>query len=71
MKRAMLESAEVRVLLLDHTKFHRRALFKFADLTEFDHVVLDSGTPQAQIDELTDAGVQLMIADDPRQGSSL
>ena len=70
-KRAMLESAEVRVLLLDHTKFHRRALFKFADLTEFDHVVLDSGTPQAQIDELTDAGVQLMIADDPRSESSL
>lgn len=62
-KRAMLESSEVKVLLLDHTKFGRRALFKFADLTEFDHVVLDSGTPEEQVSQLREAGVAVMIAD--------
>lgn len=63
-KRAMLESAEKRVLLLDHTKFGRRALFKFADLTEFDHVVVDAHTPRGIIDRLCDLGVHLMVVGD-------
>lgn len=61
-KRAMLESAERKVLLLDHSKFNRRALFKFADLTEFDHVVIDAGTSPTQVNQLREAGVQVTIA---------
>ena len=62
-KRAMLESAETRVLLLDHTKFGRRALFKFADLTEFDHVVVDAHTPRGILSQLSDLGVHLMVVE--------
>lgn len=62
-KRAMLESAETRVLLLDHTKFGRRALFKFADLTEFDHVVVDAHTPRDTLTRLADLGVHLLVAE--------
>ena len=61
-KRAMLDSAEVRVLLLDHTKFRRRALYSFAQLDEFDHVFLDAGTPDALVTELRAAGVKITIA---------
>lgn len=64
-KRAMLESAETRVLLLDHTKFGRRALFKFADLTEFDHVVVDAHTPRGILGQLSDLGVHLMVVETP------
>ncbi len=61
-KRAMLESAETRVLLLDHTKFNRRALFKFADLQEFDHVVVDDKVSQTVLAHLRDTGVQVTVA---------
>ncbi len=61
-KRAMLDSATVSVMLLDHSKFTRQALFEFADLTEFTHVVVDDATPQKKIDELREAGVNLTVA---------
>ncbi|WP_130864936.1 DeoR/GlpR family DNA-binding transcription regulator [Acidipropionibacterium timonense] len=61
-KRAMLDSAESKVLLLDHTKFNRRALFKFADLQEFDHVIVDALTPATVITHLEGLGVQVTVA---------
>jgi DeoR/GlpR family transcriptional regulator of sugar metabolism len=61
-KRAMLESAETRVLLLDHTKFNRRALFKFADLQEFDHVVVDDEVSPAMVAHLEETGVAVTVA---------
>lgn len=65
-KRAMIESAEKRVLLMDHTKFNRRALFKFAELLEFDHVIVDSGVPTVMLSQLRETGVQVVVAgDDP------
>ncbi|REB69484.1 alkaline phosphatase [Cutibacterium namnetense] len=68
-KRAMLESAEKRILLLDHTKFGRRALFKFADLTEFDHVVVDARTSRGILDQLRDLGVHLLVVGDDADDS--
>lgn len=44
-KSEMLRVAETSVLLVDHTKFERRSVHKFADLADFDVVVTDSGTP--------------------------
>ncbi|WP_027588107.1 DeoR/GlpR family DNA-binding transcription regulator [Acidipropionibacterium thoenii] len=61
-KRAMLDAAETKVLLLDHTKFNRRALFKFADLQEFDHVVVDSKTSPEVLRHLEETGVQVRVA---------
>lgn len=51
-KRALIAAAETKVLLVDHTKFERRALFRLCALSEFDHVVVDSATPEATLDAL-------------------
>ncbi len=61
-KRAMLASSEESILLLDHTKFRRRALFSFARLDEFDHVFVDDDTPADLVKELRAAGVHLTVA---------
>ncbi|MGA4670856.1 DeoR/GlpR family DNA-binding transcription regulator [Propionibacteriaceae bacterium Y1923] len=43
-KRAMLRAGRRKILLLDHTKFQRRALHAFAELGEFDTVMVDHRT---------------------------
>lgn len=61
-KQAMLCSADTRVLVLDHTKFLRRALHAFAGLADFDVVVVDAGTPRHVQDHLVELGVRLLVA---------
>lgn len=61
-KRAMLLAAERKVLLLDHSKFSRRALFKFAELHEFDEVIVDDGVEQAVVDALHAQEVPVEVA---------
>ncbi|MDN6510953.1 MAG: DeoR/GlpR family DNA-binding transcription regulator [Corynebacterium sp.] len=41
-KRALLDTAPVKVLVVDSTKFGAPGVFKIADVTEFDHVVVDN-----------------------------
>lgn len=61
-KRAMFESARQRILLMDHTKFERRALHRFAHLREFDVVIVDRDIPVALMRKMKDAGVNLVVA---------
>ncbi len=61
-KRAMIESSSTRFLLLDHTKFTRRALHTFADITEFDLVVTDAATPQPVREAAESLGVTVLAA---------
>lgn len=61
-KAAMLRSSEVRVLLIDNSKFGRRALFKFAELGDFDHVVVDAEAPEEELGRLEAAGVHVVVA---------
>lgn len=61
-KRAMLLAAERKVLLLDHTKFSRRALFRFAELSDFDQVIVDDGAQGAVIDALRAREVPVRVA---------
>ncbi|MCF2706043.1 DeoR/GlpR transcriptional regulator [Arcanobacterium haemolyticum] len=61
-KRAMLDSAENKILLLDHTKFARRALYEFASLSEFTHVVVDDETPEECISMMREEGVNILIS---------
>ena len=61
-KRAMFEASEKRTLLTDHTKFDLRALHRFASLTEFDNVIVDSGTPVHHIRKMRDQGINVLIA---------
>lgn len=61
-KRAMLASFQVRILLIDRSKLHRHALVRFADLTDFDHVIVDSRIPAEDAESLRERGVEPLIA---------
>jgi DeoR/GlpR family transcriptional regulator of sugar metabolism len=60
-KRAMFDAARTRILLVDHTKFEKRALHAMATLTEYDAVVVDAATPREHVDRLTRQGVQVVV----------
>ena len=62
-KRALMRTAARRVLLVDHTKFERRALHELVPLTEFDVVLSDPGLPHDERAKLLEAGVNLRIAE--------
>jgi DeoR/GlpR family transcriptional regulator of sugar metabolism len=60
-KRAMLGAAATRLLLVDHTKFERRALHALAPLTDFDHVIVDALTPEHHREDLRSRGVPVTV----------
>jgi DeoR/GlpR family transcriptional regulator of sugar metabolism len=62
LKRAFMASAELSVLLVDHTKFARRAIHRICDLTEFDAVVVDDGIDPDDRRRLTDGGANVVVA---------
>ncbi len=62
-KRAMFDSAGTRVLMLDHSKFEKRALHAHLPLTAFDVVIVDTHTPTAHVDRLRDKGITVMVAE--------
>lgn len=62
-KQAMIEQSEQPILLLEHEKFQRRALHQFARLSDFAHVVVDSGISDDLRTELLDSGVSLTVVD--------
>ncbi len=61
-KRAMLESSSTRILLADSSKFERRALHTTAPISNFDIVVVDSGTSEETREKLRNAGVKVLVA---------
>jgi DeoR/GlpR family transcriptional regulator of sugar metabolism len=61
-KRAMFEAAATRILLVDHTKFEKRALHALAHLTEYDLVIVDDKTDVAHIKRLRTQGVNVVVA---------
>lgn len=67
-KRALIEAAETRVLLVDHTKFERRALFRLCPLSDFDHIVVDSAIPAATLEALRQQHSGVTVA--PRLGDA-
>ncbi|WP_410813204.1 DeoR/GlpR family DNA-binding transcription regulator [Micromonospora sp. 067-2] len=62
-KRALMDSAARRVLLVDHSKFTKQGLHNLAPLTDFDLVVLDPATPEPTLAALRARGVPLLVAD--------
>ncbi|WGT47596.1 DeoR/GlpR family DNA-binding transcription regulator [Tessaracoccus lacteus] len=62
-KRAMVASAEKAILLLDHTKFARRALHSFAPLTDFSHIVTDSAIDPADLELVRQLGPEVVVAE--------
>ena len=63
-KHAMFASATRRILLVDHTKFGHAALYRFADLKQFDSVIVDAGLDAATAERLGGEGVRLRLAGD-------
>lgn len=53
-KRAMLDAARTKFLMVDHTKMTRRALHAFATLEEFDPVVVHHQTNAEAAEKLGD-----------------
>ncbi|MEN9955251.1 MAG: hypothetical protein RLY34_58 [Actinomycetota bacterium] len=61
-KRAMFEVATKRILLVDHTKFERRALHALARLDEFDHVIVDAATSPEEIEKMRSKDIDIIVA---------
>jgi DeoR/GlpR family transcriptional regulator of sugar metabolism len=68
-KRAMFDAARRRVLLVDHTKFEKRALHAIVPLSQFDTVIVDSGTPQRHVTRLRSKGINVVVASRARHKS--
>jgi DeoR/GlpR family transcriptional regulator of sugar metabolism len=69
-KRAMFDAAATRILLIDHTKFQKRALHAVAHLTEFDLVIVDDGTDQVDINRMRAQNINVVVAPRAQPGSS-
>ena len=61
-KRAMFDSAKERILMMDHTKFERRALYRFAHLNEFDTVIVNREIPVPTLRQIMDLGGNIVVA---------
>ena len=61
-KKAMFDSAAMRILLADHTKFERRALHAMCGLDEFDVIIVDDGTPPLQVERMKARGLNVVVA---------
>ena len=62
LKRAFIESAELSILLIDHTKFTRRAVHRICDLEEFDAVIVDDGVTPDEVLRLENGGANVIVA---------
>lgn len=60
-KRAILQSAETKILLADSSKFGRVRTAYFAQLNEIDAIVTDSGITQEWREFIEDIGITLYI----------
>jgi DeoR/GlpR family transcriptional regulator of sugar metabolism len=65
LKRAFMSSAELRVLLVDHTKTERRAVHRICALADFDAVVVDSGLEESEVERLRTSGANVVVAPTP------
>ena len=61
-KRAMFKCAKKRLLIADHTKFSKRALYSMMPIREFDVVISDAALSREHVTEIRRSGVRLIIA---------
>lgn len=66
-KKAMLAAATTKVLLLDHSKFDKRALHRFASLGDFDVIVVDADTDEDHLNMLREQVDRVLVASDRPQ----
>jgi DeoR/GlpR family transcriptional regulator of sugar metabolism len=61
-KRAMFDASARRILLVDHTKFEKRALHALVPLSRFDVVVVDARTRREDIARLESRNIRVVVA---------
>ncbi|GAA3874574.1 DeoR/GlpR family DNA-binding transcription regulator [Leifsonia kafniensis] len=61
-KRAMMNAAQRRVLMLDHSKIDHGALHRLGRIDEFTHVIVDDKVEAAVVRSFEDAGVVVLVA---------
>lgn len=61
--RMVSKAARTRIALADHTKFGRQRFAFVGPVSDIDILVTDAGTDPKYIQELRDAGLQVMVAD--------
>jgi DeoR/GlpR family transcriptional regulator of sugar metabolism len=61
-KRALMDVAERSVLLVDHTKFSKRALFQLVPLTAFSLIIVDNAIVKEDLAEVRDCGATVYVA---------
>ncbi|WP_241778077.1 hypothetical protein [Streptomyces sp. CT34] len=57
-----MAAARRKVLLVDHAKFGRQALYELAPLADFDLVISDELLPQEEQDALQSLGMRYKLA---------
>lgn len=63
LKKSMMDNADRRVLLVDHTKFGHTAANVLGSAADIDLIVTDSGTPASEVDALRHAGAEVIVVD--------
>ncbi len=62
-KQAMLSAARRKVLIVDHSKFSRRALHAIASIKDFDMVIVDSSIEVPHLQRLKQTNVEIRLAE--------
>jgi len=57
----MIGSADELIVLADHSKFGQGALSRFADISDIDTLITDSGTPQDFLEKVRNLGVDAIV----------
>lgn len=62
-KQSMLGSSRRKVLIVDHSKFERRALHAIASVRDFDLIIVDSNVAASDLQALKQTGVDIRLAE--------
>lgn len=69
--RMVSRAAKTRIALADHTKFGRQRFAFVGPVTDIDILITDSGTDPNYIQELRDAGLQVIVAEFGRKKATI
>jgi len=61
-KKALLQSSQKKILLVDSSKFGQISSVYFAELNDFDEIITDSGIPDKYQEIIKNLGIKLTIA---------
>lgn len=63
LKRMIMQNSDRTYVLLDHTKFNKTSLIKYAHVNQLAGVISDTGLPQEIIDDFLEKEINLIISE--------